>query len=53
MHSHQHWESHQIIIPIEGKSFPGSPFEVNVLPIYATIGLKWRKIIIEFGGQGH
>ena len=40
--------NHLITITIEGKSFPGSPFEVNVLPPYATIGLKCREIT-EFG----
>ena len=39
---------HQIMITIEGNTFPGSPFEVNVLPPYATIGLKCREVR-EFG----
>ena len=40
--------NHLITITIEGKSFPGSPFEVNVLQTYATIGLKFRETT-EFG----
>ena len=44
--------NHLIMIMIEGKSFPSSPFEINVLPPYATVGLKCREII-EFGEQGH
>ena len=39
---------HQITIKIEGNSFPGSPFEINVLPPYTTIGLKCREMT-EFG----
>lgn len=39
---------HQILIMIEGSCFPGSPFEVNVLPPYATIGLKYWEVR-EFG----
>ena len=39
---------HQIMITIEESSFAGSPFEVNVLPPYATVGLKCREIR-EFG----
>ena len=39
---------HHIMITIEGNSFPGSPFEINVSPPYATIGLKcWE--MTEFG----
>ena len=39
---------HQILITIEGNPFPGSPFEINVLPPYATIGLKCQEMR-EFG----
>ena len=39
---------HHVMITIEGNSFPGSPFDINVLPPYATIGLKCREIR-EFG----
>ena len=39
---------HQIMITIEGSSFPDSPFEVNMLPPYATIGSKCKEIR-EFG----
>ena len=37
-----------IMIKIKGNSFPGSPFEINVSPPYATIGSKcWE--MTEFG----
>ena len=41
---------HHIMITIEGNSFPGSLFEINVSPPYATIGSKhWE--MTEFGSS--